>query len=102
MVEHNPDIDPDDHTSLLRNACTINGANCLEVYTAGLDKAISKTEFVFKVDFVNSDGEIFSLGPCCGSNEPDFQFQIVFNFRVVKDENAEHGFLVMDMPPYSP
>jgi len=65
-----------------------------------LDKQISKTEFVFIVDFLNADGKLFVLGPCCGGNATDFPPQSVFNLMVMKvDENK---FSVMDMPPYAP
>jgi len=100
MIYHNPSIDPSEHTALLQNACIINGAQCLQVKSVSLDKQISKTEFVFIVDFLNADGKLFVLGPCCGGNATDFPPQSVFNLMVMKvDENK---FSVMDMPPYAP
>lgn len=100
MIYLNPSVDPSEHTTLLQNACTVNGAQCLQVKSVSLDKQISKTEFVFRVDFLNVDGTLFVLGPCCGGNATDFPPQSVFNLTVMKvDENK---FSVMDMPPYAP
>lgn len=100
MINHNPSIDPGDHTALLKTACATNGAQCLRVKSASLDNRISKTEFVFRVDFVNDDGTLFILGPCCSGNATDVSPQSVFYFTVIKvDKNK---FSVMDMPPYAP
>ena len=100
MIDHNPSIIPSDHTALLKNACETNGAQCFRVKSASLDNRTSKTEFVFRVDFVNDDGTLFVIGPCCGGNATDFSHQSVFFFTVVKvDKNK---FFVMDMPPYTP
>lgn len=100
MIDHNPGIDPNDHTALLQNACTINGAQCLQVKTAGLDKKVTNKEFVFKVDLLNADGTLFVLGPCCGGNETEFPPQSIFYFTVVKVDKDK--FIVMNMPPYAP
>jgi hypothetical protein len=99
MIDQNPSIDPTDHIALLRNACMINGTQCLQVKSAGLDKKGSNTEFVFKVDFLNADGTLFVLGPCCGGSETDFPPKSVFYFTVVKIKDK---YIVMDMPPYMP
>ena len=100
LVYFNPTIPPNDHAALLRNACTINGIHCLQVNTAGLDRQVSDTEFVFKVDFLNPDGTLFVLGPCCGASETESPPQSVFYFTVKKADNG--NFIVMDMPPYTP
>jgi hypothetical protein len=100
MIDQNPGVNPNDHSALLRNACTINGTQCLQVKSAVLDKTVSETKFVFKVDFLKADGTIFVLGPCCGGNETDSPSRSVFELSVMKvDKNK---FVVMDMPPYSP
>ena len=73
----NPNIDPNDHTALFQNACTLNGMQCLQVKSASLDKKVSDTEIVSKIDFLNEDGTIFELEPCCGIGgnfAVDFQF----------------------------
>jgi hypothetical protein len=100
LVYFNPTIPPNDHAALLRNACTINGIHCLQVNSAGLDRQVSDTEFVFKVDFLNPDGTLFVLGPCCGASETESPPQSVFMFTVRKEEEGK--FLVLDLPPYTP
>lgn len=100
MTDHNPSIDPSNHAALMKNACMINGVECLEVYTAGPDRKISASEYNFKVEFMNADGTLFVRGPCCGGNETDFPPQSTFIFTVIKD--SEGKFLVMNMPPYMP
>jgi len=100
MIEHNPDLDLEDHAALLQNACTINGAQCLQVRTAVLKNQPSPTEFAFDVEFETKDGSVFVLGPCCGASESDQPSKSVFIVTVI--ETAEGNFLVLDMPPYLP
>lgn len=100
MIDHNPSVDPNEHATLLKNACTINGMQCLQVKSVSLYKKLSTTEFVFSVDFLNADDTLFFLGPCCGDNATDFSPRSVFNFTVIKV--AKNRFFVMDMPPYVP
>jgi DNA-binding CsgD family transcriptional regulator len=106
MIDHNPDIDPNDHSALLHNACLINGAQCLEVLsagpaTAGPIESLNLSEFKFQVEFANPDGSLFVLGPCCGGNETDSPSQSIFYFTVNIIESIPE-FKVMDMPPYAP
>jgi hypothetical protein len=100
MINHNPEILPEDHVALLRNACTINGAQCLEMRSATQDEKISGSQFIFSVEFQNADGSLFVLGPCCGENDADFQSRSSFLFEVSKSTGGT--FLVMDMVPYAP
>lgn len=100
MADHNPNLDPDNHIGLLRNACTINGAECLEIKSTTLEREASASEFDFKVEFKKEDGSLFVLGPCCGGNETDTPSQSVFTFTVIKKDNGD--FVVMEMPPYMP
>lgn len=108
MTAQNPDVDPADHETVLKNACTINGMQCLQVNSAGPTSAgpyetnelNNRSEFKYQVEFINHDGSLYILGPCCGGNATDSPPQSVFYFSVVKVEDDK--FLVMDMPPYSP
>jgi hypothetical protein len=94
MHDHNPLLDPSDHAALLRNACTINGAACLEVLAIESAPDDEGT-FVFKVQFQQEDGSLFVLDPCInsGSGSPSVS---TFLFHVSPD------LLVLDMPPYLP
>ena len=100
MLANNPEIAPGDSPGLLRNACTVNGIQCLRVKSAQLDRQVSEREFVFEVEFLNADGTLFVLGPCCGADESDSPPQSVFYLTVVKVEPDR--FAVLDMPPYVP
>ena len=100
MIDHNLGVNSSDRAALLRSACTINGMQCLQVKSVSLDKKVSDTEFVFKVDFLNEDGTLFLLGPCCGGDETDILPQSTFYFTVRKVD--ENDFNVMDVPPYGP
>src|SRR4030067_906300 len=64
MIDHNPSVDPADHAALFRNACTINGAQCLEVRSAALMASTAAQAFRFEVEFQLEDGSIFWRGPC--------------------------------------
>ena len=100
MIDHNPAMNPEDHVALLQTACTINGAQCLQVKSPSLDRQVSNTKFTFKVEFLNADGTPFVLGPCCGGNETDFPPQSVFYLTALKMDKVNYA--VMDMPPYAP
>ena len=99
LVEMNPDLDPDDHVTLLQNACQVNGFQCLDVRVVTFNELTSKGEYIFTVEFENPDGSLFELGACCGetpTTSPQFQFE----YRVV--ESDEGTFLVLDLPVYVP
>jgi hypothetical protein len=100
MIDHNPDIDPNDHTALLRNACTLNGMQCFRGKIIGLEDKVSDAKYVFIVELLKDDGILFVLGPCCGGNQTSSPPQSVFLFTVIKVDPNE--FTVMDMPPYAP
>ncbi|HEY48332.1 MAG: hypothetical protein AMJ88_05205 [Anaerolineae bacterium SM23_ 63] len=100
MIDHNPEIDPDDHAALFRNACTINGAQCLEIGSVVLEEQSALTEFKFAVEFKNDDGSLFELGPCCGATETDQPPQSVFVYTVKKSMADE--YVVLEMPVYTP
>jgi hypothetical protein len=100
MIDHNPDIDPNDHAALMRNACTINGMQCLQAKIIGLEDKVPGEKYVFMIEFLKEDGTPFMLGPCCGGEESNFPPQSVFHFSVMEvDQNKS---VVMDMPPYIP
>jgi hypothetical protein len=100
MIDQNPALDPNDQAAFLRNACTVNGMQCLQVKSAVLDKKVSETEYVFKVDFIQDDGMLFVLAPCCGGDETSTPPQSEFHLKVVKV--AGDRFTVIDTPPYAP
>ncbi len=40
LTDNNPSLDPSDYVALWKNACTINGAQCLPVRTATLERKV--------------------------------------------------------------
>jgi len=100
MIDHNPSLDPDDHAALFRNACTINGAQCLEVRSAQLLPTVAAQQFRFEVEFQLEDGTVFVQGPCCGGSETDFPSVSAFTYTVSKAEDGR--FRILDMPVYMP
>jgi hypothetical protein len=100
MIDHNPGLDPADHAALFRNACTINGAQCLELRSAALMASTAPQEFRFEVEFQLEDGSIFVQGPCCGGSETDFPSVSAFTYTVSKGEDGR--FRILEMPVYTP
>jgi hypothetical protein len=96
---NNPDVDANDHATLLQRACEINGLQCLQVRTATF-KSLQGATYVFQVEFSNADGSLFVLGPCCGANETEMPPVSQFEYRV--SMTAAGKFSVMDLPPYVP
>jgi len=97
MIDQNPSIDSQEHAALLRNACTINGFQCLQIKIAGIDRKPSPTEFIFTVQFKNKDDSLFML---VTETEQTTTPRSFFDIRVTKTSQGE--FRVMDMPPYMP
>ena len=98
MIDQNPAISPNDPAALLRNACTINGAQCLQAKNIVLDEKESDSEFVYRVEFEKEDGSLFVQGPCCGTTDTEERSNFLFGVS----RNAEGKFVVMDMVPYVP
>jgi hypothetical protein len=95
----NPDVHGDDYVTLFERGCTTNGLMCLQVGKIVDQEQVSPTDFRFVVEFVNDDGSLFVLGPCCGETEEDMPPQSQFTVAVKK---VDHGFLVQDLPVYMP
>lgn len=100
MQDHNPDIDPEDRAALLRNACKVNGAQCLEVRRATLRAGDSPAELQFAVEFANHDGSLFTTGPCCGEEVIKGEHQKEFIYTVRMECTGKYK--VYDMPVYLP
>ncbi|MCL4561011.1 MAG: hypothetical protein M1281_10390 [Chloroflexi bacterium] len=100
MRDNNPSISPNDLAALMRNACEINGYQCLNPKTINAKEPTTSGEFSFQVEFQNQDGSLFVRGPCCGANPTDEPPQSIFSYTVVT--NRQDQFQVMDMPPYVP
>ena len=99
LYSYNPDLDPDDREELLARACHQNGFQCLQVQIATFNELTEKGEYIFTVQFLDAEGELFVLGPCCGE-EPESPPEFQFEYRVVK--NGYGDYQVLDLPVYVP
>jgi hypothetical protein len=95
----NTEIDPNDHVALWEWACDNQLLQCLEARSATF-KELRGDSYIFQVEFSNSDGSLFVLSPCCGANVTEMPPVSQFEYTVSR--NADHRFVVMNMPPYVP
>lgn len=100
LVGWNPSVVAADHAQLLRNGCTINGLNCLRVRNFSLREQPSPDEYLFDVEFMTAEGDLFVLGPCCGGDETEQPPITRWPIRVTRASDGR--FRVLDLPPYSP
>ena len=100
MRDHNPSIDPDDYAALFKNACTMNGAQCLEVRSARFLDQPSPAEFRFSVEFSQADGSLLAQGRCCGDDDPNHVDRTEFIYTVRYE--CAGRYTVLEMPVYLP
>jgi hypothetical protein len=100
LADINPLVGPDDHAGLLRNACEINGYQCLKLLRVLSESQASPVEFLFTVEFANPDGSTFVRGQCCGANETDMPSQSEFRYTVRM--TCPGAYQVMELPVYVP
>jgi hypothetical protein len=102
LIGMNPEIDPDDHVALLRNACEGNGYQCMRLYdviSSQVGHPASDARMVYlTVRLMNPDGSLFALGSCCGDGTELPQTRFSFSVRQMEDGT----FKVLDLPPYIP
>ena len=97
---YNPTVDPSDFAALLEQGCTLNGLRCLQPQEITLVETPSDGEYVFSVTFLNENGELLVIGPCCGASETDSPPMSEFPFTVQEVEPGQ--FKVLSLPPYTP
>lgn len=100
LTYSNPELDPGDYAALWRNACQINGFQCLKVRSIRFIGEQNGNEFRFEIKFSTRNGELFVLGPCCGASEEEMPPVSQFTYRVKQQDNG--NFLVLDVPVYVP
>lgn len=99
VMNWNPSVSPDDHVTLLRNACEMNGWQCLPIRTFVSEKEIVQDEYLFTVQFRALDGKIYEQGLCCGAEDPNFVPKKEFEYTV---KMVDGRFKVITPPLYHP
>ena len=96
----NPDVQADDPAGLFSAACTLNGYQCLQVDSMLLEQVTEEGRYLFQVSFIDPEGSLFILNPCCGA---DLEVQPpVWLFRYPVQRAANGRFKVLDLPIYVP
>lgn len=96
----NPNVDPQDHATLWRNGCSINGLNCLAVGDVTRVDETAGGGYRFEVEFTDREGDLFVLLPCCGATETEQP--PVSRWLIGVSPDASGRMLVTDLPPYQP
>ena len=86
-----------DKVKMIENYCKAT-TTCLEAEILETAK-ISEDEYRMIVRFLNKDGGIYVLGPCCGATEEEMPPQNEFDFTVKKINGS---FKVITPPVYVP
>ncbi|MDK2980259.1 MAG: hypothetical protein PWQ55_606 [Chloroflexota bacterium] len=95
----NASVDPEDLPALWRAGCELNGLACLPVGRVLSVQKPGESEALVVVEFLQADGEVFTLGPCCGAEESGASPQHVFEYHL----HAKNGYWhIMDMPVLIP
>jgi hypothetical protein len=100
LIEVNPELDPNDHAALLRNACEVNGFQCLRLHEVVSSRTLLGTDGSYEIHLTiqleDPSGVIFFTGLCCGSGDAPPQTEFDFTIR----RSANGTFQVLDLPPY--
>lgn len=95
----NPQIDPTNHVALWKSACEVNGLLCVPILRVLKTEKFSLNEFFLTVEFEDTDGKVFVLGPCCGADESEMPPQSQFEIHVIE---RDRKYLVTSLPVYVP
>jgi len=95
----NPSIDETEIETLWRNACTINGFQCLPIKRILNVEKFSLNEYHLRVEFQNPDGSLFLLGPCCGASEEEMPPVSQFDVYVIERSG---DYYITSLPVFVP
>jgi len=95
----NPNIPQEEHAALWRNACEINGYQCLPVLRVIKTEKFSLNEYMLTVEFRDANGQAFVFGPCCGADEQAMPPETQFEMFVIEREG---DYLVTSLPVFVP
>jgi hypothetical protein len=89
--------DNDDKTKMLETYCTAT-QTCLKAKVLEV-KQVTKYEYSLIVQFINKDGSIYKVGPCCGEEPNGQPLKEQFDYTVKK---INDDFKVTTPPMYRP
>ncbi len=95
----NPDIDPDDPPAL-RQACAVNGFQCLKIEKIVEEVQVLPNEYRFEVQFGAPEGGTFLLTSCCRFTEAAQPPRSEFEYTVTRLANSDNAFRVQGLPVY--
>ena len=102
LIDLNPEVDPGSHAALLRNACEVNGFQCLRLHEVLSSRTMlgpdGSYEIHLTIQLEDPSRVIFLTGLCCGSGDAPPQTEFDFTVR----RSADGTFQVLDLPPYVP
>lgn len=97
MESFSPTEERNDKVKMLKNYCEVVGtcfkSKVLEV------KKINDAEYELTAQFIEDNGSVFVLGPCCGATEEEMPAQKEFKYKVKK---INGDFKVTNAPVYRP
>jgi hypothetical protein len=96
----NPEVNPTDRQTLWQHGCERNGLQCLQVLQVVGEHQVSANVMKFSLQFRNTDGSLFVLGPCCGETETTMPPINTFECDVARTSSGE--FKALCLPPYVP
>jgi len=94
LVSMNPELDPNDHAALWKNACEANGFQCLTVRQISFRRETDAGGYIFSVTFNAADGSLFVQQAEDGSSISEFEYRVL--------EGADGIWRVLDLPVYVP
>lgn len=98
IIAYVPNVDPADYPALLQGMCRIH--QCLKVRQVVSSLQWRDDYFLIGVQLEDPEGGVFTFGPCCGASLEEFPPRSVFEYLVMKRDDAT--FVVIGLPPYVP
>jgi len=96
LIDWNPSVDSADGAALFAAACTYQ-LRCELAVRRVLAGSNQPDEYTFYVEFQTDDGELWTMGPCCGSETDPTLSQFLFVVSWTAD-----GPRVLTTPIYTP
>jgi hypothetical protein len=94
----NPSVPPADHATLWKNACEVNGLQCLRIRRVVGAEETAPGEVTVIIELENEDGTLYARGPGFAGNP---NYPVTSRWPIVV-KKVDGRFRPRDGPPYSP